>query len=136
MYKALVVDDNYINCKLICEALKSFVNCDVALNGCEALEAYSQSLLNDDPYDIILLDIAMPEISGLETLHTIRERESEEGILLGDGIPIIMITAYKEPFLDAFNRGCDDYMVKPIDPEILRQKVKEKIASRGVSHAE
>ena len=127
MHKALVVDDNFVNCKLLCEVLKDYVKCDVASNGGEALEAYQHAQNEGNPYDIILLDIAMPEISGIETLREIRRREEDRGVLLGDGIPIIMVTAYKDPFLDAFNKGCDDYVVKPIDSAMLRQKVKDKL---------
>lgn len=126
MYKILVVDDNFANRQLIIEILKDLADCDIAVNGKEAIEAYNKSL-NGNKYDLILLDIAMPEIDGIEFLKILRQNEKNAGIELGDGIPIIMITAYKEPVIEAFNYGCDDYILKPVDADILIEKIKEKL---------
>jgi two-component system, chemotaxis family, chemotaxis protein CheY len=127
MWKILVVDDNFVNRKLLVEILKTKAQCDVAANGKEAMEAYTIALQEKAPYDVILLDIAMPEMNGLEVLHQIRKREGEGGVLLGVGVPIIMITAYKDPCFEAFRKGCDDYMLKPIDGSKLLQKIEEKL---------
>ncbi len=127
MSRVLVVDDNFLNRKLIIEIISDIAQCDVAVNGKEALEAYALSNEKNDPYDLILLDIAMPGIDGIEVLKHVRDAEATRGVLLGEGLPIIMTTAYKEPFLDAFSKGCDDYILKPIQPEVLLQKVKEKL---------
>ena len=126
MWKILVVDDNFANRQLILEILRNFAVCDVAVNGREAIEAYNQSL-QKTKYDLILLDIAMPEIDGLEFLKMLRDNEAKAGIFEGEGLPVIMVTAYREPFIEAFNQGCDDYILKPIDPDKLIKKIKEKI---------
>ena len=81
------------------------------------------SLQKGEPYSLILLDIELPEINGLEILGKIRESEQKSGIALGDGIPIIIVTAYEKRFLEAFNKGCDDYILKPIDTSILMTKL-------------
>jgi two-component system, chemotaxis family, chemotaxis protein CheY len=127
MWRILVVDDNFTNRKLLLDILEGVAKCDIAVNGREAIDAFNHSLQTDDPYDLILLDIAMPEINGLEVLQIVRESEKKVGIQLGDGIPIIMVTAYKQPFIEAFDRGCDDYIIKPIDPDELIKKIQEKI---------
>lgn len=127
MWKVLVVDDNFVNRKFLVEILKGKAVCDVAANGNEALVAYDLSVKEDRPYDAILLDIAMPEMDGIQVLEKIRGNERSRGIMLGDGIPVIMVTAYKQPFMDAFNKGCDDYLLKPIDPDVLINKIEEKI---------
>jgi two-component system chemotaxis response regulator CheY len=129
MWRILVVDDNFTNRKLLLDILEDYAKCDVAVNGREAIDAFNLSL-KEKPYDLILLDIAMPEINGLEVLQVIRESEQKAGIDLGDGIPIIMVTAYKQPFIEAFDRGCDNYIIKPIDPDELIQKIKEKIGDK------
>nr|CAX68997.1 response regulator receiver domain, CheY-like [uncultured bacterium] len=127
MWRALVVDDNFANRKLILEILKGKAECDMAANGKEALEAYELSL-NEKPYDIIFLDIAMPDVSGIEVLQEIRKKETQQGLGAGEGVPIIMVTAYKEPLFEAFNKGCDDYILKPLIPDRLIEKVEEKLA--------
>lgn len=127
MWKILVVDDNFANRQLIIDTLDGLAKCDIAVNGREAIEAYNRQANTDNKYQLILLDIAMPEINGLEFLKLLRDQEKEAGIDLGDGIPVIMVTAFKQPFIEAFDRGCDDYIVKPIDPDSLLTKLKEKL---------
>lgn len=126
MWKILVVDDNYENRELIAEILRDVAKCDVASNGKEAIDSYNASL-QENPYDLILLDIEMPEINGLELLRKIRQSEEAADIPLGEGVAIIMVTAHKKPFLDAFYQGCNDYLIKPIDPQKLIQKIEKKL---------
>ena len=126
MKKILIVEDNLENRELIAEILRDITVCDIAANGREAIEAYNRSL-KEKMYDLILLDIEMPDFGGLEILRRIRENEKSAGIDLGDGIPIIMVTAHRKPFLDAFYQGCTDYIVKPIDPVKLIEKVESKL---------
>ena len=126
MDKILVVEDSSESRELIVEMLRNTVSCDAVGNGKSALDAYEASL-RGDPYKLILLDIEMPDVNGLQILRDIREKEKEAGIDLGDGIPIIMVTAHKRPFLDAFYQGCTDYILKPIDPRKLIDKINEKL---------
>jgi len=126
MKKILIVDDAFANRQLLLEILNGVAHCDVAANGKEAIEAVNYAK-DKEPYDLILLDIAMPEVSGLEFLHILRENENKSGVELGDGIPVIMVTAHKEPFIEAFNEGCDDYILKPINADKLLQKIEDKL---------
>lgn len=130
MGRVLVVDDNFTNRHLLVEFLVGKFSCDVAVNGLEAAEAFHMSLENDKPYEIILLDIMMPDVDGIECLRSIREEEKKLGIPLGDGIPILMVTAHEELFMKAFNEGCDDYILKPIDPTVLFQKIEKLLSGR------
>ncbi len=127
MWKILVVDDNFANRQLIVEIVREEAICDVAVNGREAFDAYKMSLEKNSPYDAILLDIAMPEIDGLTFLNMVREVEKKSNVPFGEGLLIIMITAFDKPFMQAFNSGCDDYLLKPIDPGQLMHKLKMKI---------
>jgi two-component system chemotaxis response regulator CheY len=126
MWRILIVDDNFLNRKLLLAILEKYAVCDIAANGREAIEAFNNSL-HADRYDLILLDIAMPEVNGLDVLKMIRENEAKSGIELGDGIPVIMITAYKQPCIEAFERGCDDYILKPVVAHELIEKIKNKL---------
>ncbi|OGX25337.1 MAG: hypothetical protein A3D10_01495 [Omnitrophica WOR_2 bacterium RIFCSPHIGHO2_02_FULL_48_11] len=126
MYRILIVDDNFENRQLLAEILREIAECDFAANGLEAVNAYNLSI-KKNPYNLILLDIEMPGINGLEILKKIRESEKTAGIRLGEGVPIIIVTAYEKRFLEAFNYGCDDYVLKPIDPDILVKKIEQKM---------
>jgi len=122
MHKILIVDDNFENRQLLAEILREVADCDFAATGKEAIEAYNLSLQKDS-YSLILLDIELPEVNGLEILERIRESEKQAGIALGDGIPVIIVTAYEKRFLEAFDKGCDDYILKPIDTNVLLTKI-------------
>jgi len=127
--KILVVDDQIANRQLIQEILRKNADCDMAANGKEAIEA-CEIAKERIPYDIVLLDISMPEMNGLEFLDYLRNQEQKKGVSFGEGLPVIMVTAYKEEFMKAYNRGCDDYVLKPIDPSILRNKISKIINDR------
>jgi len=131
MYKFLIVDDNFENRQLLAEILREVAVCDFAANGKEAVEAYNFALEQENPYSLILLDIELPEVDGLDLLGKIRESEKAAGIDLGDGVPIIIVTAYEKRFLEAFNKGCDDYLLKPINADALLEKIANIFEKRG-----
>ena len=131
MWKVLVVDDNFANRELLIEILDGYAQCDTSVNGREAMMQYQLALSDGVAYDIILLDIAMPEVDGLEFLKFVRETETAAGVPAGEGVPIIMVTAFEKPFMKAFNSGCDDYILKPIDGTALLQKIQAKLAGRN-----
>ena len=107
----LLVDDNP---KYLRDALPFYgYNVDVAVNGLEAISMLSKNLTK---YDIVLLDVMMPEMNGFETLKNIRENEYTKFI------PVIMITAVSEEqkIISGLKSGADDYIVKPfILPNLL-----------------
>lgn len=128
MWKVLVVDDYPDNRELLVALLEGKAKCDEAQDGETALRAYNESVKSKEPYDFILLDVAMPGMDGIDVLREIRSKEKEGGVALGKGISVIMVTAYKESFMDAFNHGCDDYILKPIDVDQLISKMQEKFS--------
>jgi len=131
MYKILIVDDNFENRQLLAEILREVAECDFAATGRECVEAYNLSLQNKSRYNLILLDIELPEVNGLEILGKIRESEKTAGIPLGEGIPIIIVTAYEKRFTEAYDKGCDDYILKPIDTELLLKKIADLMEKSG-----
>lgn len=80
----------------------------------------------DQPFDVILLDVDLPDINGCDVLKGIRQEEELRGLKYDDGVKIIMQTGLKESWMDAFNLGCDDYIIKPYAFEDLLKKIKEK----------
>ncbi len=123
MAKILIIEDSAPNRDLLLEMLKDIADCVFAETGLAGVELFNEALKKRDYYDLILLDIGLPELSGMELLQKIRKVEHCACIKRGDGIPIIMVTAYKERFVEAFDKGCHDYVLKPIDPDVLIQKV-------------
>jgi two-component system chemotaxis response regulator CheY len=115
--KCLIVEDDFGSRKLIQRYLEEHGECDSAVNGEEAIEAFYKALMEKEPYDLICLDIMMPITNGHETLTAIRQIESNNGIHGLDGVKVIMMTALDDSknIFGAFREGCEAYIIKPIE---------------------
>lgn len=125
--KILIVEDDFASRKLLHDLLEPYGHCDLAINGLEAVEAFGKSLKDESHYDLICLDIKMPEMDGHEALAEIRKLEAEAGIHGSDGTKIIMTTALSESenIMKAFKNQCEAYLVKPIQRTKLYQHLEE-----------
>lgn len=116
MKKVLVVDDEKAIVQMLSINLKSFgYKVLSAYNGYEALE-----LLQYEKVDVVLLDIMMPEISGLEVCNKIKENPNTRAI------PVIIISAKTqvEDRVLGLNNGADDYLIKPFDIQELKSRIE------------
>lgn len=121
----LLVEDNELNQKFALAVLRKLgYQVDVAENGCVGLEKFKSNT-----YDIILMDIQMPEMNGIEATIAIRQIEALEGT--GKHIPIIAVTAFtmENDRKNCFEAGMDDFLAKPYKPFELEQKILE-VANR------
>ncbi len=127
--RTLLVEDDYITSQIMKEMLLRYGSCDVAENGLMAIEMFADAYNDDDPYDVIFLDIMMPEIDGQEVLYQIRDIETAKGIKGLDGVKIIMTTALGdfENIRKAFNNQCEGYLVKPVE----RKKMEKTLIGLG-----
>jgi PAS domain S-box-containing protein len=127
----LVVDDNATNRKVASEILKKS-GCEVitADSGQKAIKLVQASIL-DRPFDIIFMDIQMPEMDGVETTQILRNNNKNLP-------PIIAMTAYamKEDRDRFMANGMNDYVPKPIRAEVLVRKVAEWIGKKGLGSGE
>jgi len=133
MYKVLIVDDNYFNRQLIVETLREVAKCDQASNGKEAFKIFNKTYETKE-YDLYLVDIAMPEIDGVKLISLIQEVEDFNKIPLDSRLPIIVVTAHEERLQEVFNLGYHDYILKPIDPDVLEQRIYEKLSNSRYRH--
>ncbi len=125
--KFLVVDDEFGARKLLLTYLQPLGECDIAVNGKEAAEAVKLALQDKKPYDLICLDIMMPELDGQATLRAIRALEDDAGIDPGDGVKIIMTTCLDDArnVMQAFREQCEAYIIKPIEREKLYEQMRK-----------
>lgn len=124
--KILIAEDDFVSRKVLLGHLSQYGNCDVAIDGIEAVDAITASIREKQPYDLVFLDIMMPNMDGQEALTHIRQVESENGIAPGDGAKVVMSTALSDAHnvLKAFNGQCEAYIVKPVTREkILNQLI-------------
>jgi two-component system chemotaxis response regulator CheY len=115
--KALVVEDDFSSRLLLHKYLARFGECHIAVNGREAIQAFQLAQCQGVPYDLICMDIMMPEMDGLSALRRIRELERLAGVLAGSGVKIVMTTALNDSknVFAAFNGLCDAYITKPVE---------------------
>ena len=125
--KSLIADDDLIARLLLSEILGKYGQCDAAVDGVEAVRAFRLSLQRDKPYDLVCLDIMMPNMDGMEALKNIREVEESLNITPEQGTKIIMVTALLDQLTkdQAFDDMCDCYLAKPVESNILMENLKQ-----------
>ena len=121
--KTLIVDDDVFNCKLLQSILKDYGECLLAINGDSAIQLFEEMLKKQEPFDLVCLDIMMPEKDGHEVLREMRFLEQNQIPQLNKRSRIIMVTALEEQEnkAKAFYENCDGYLVKPVERKILEE---------------
>lgn len=119
--KALIVEDNLINQKVLHKLLdKLNIPSDIAINGKEAV-----SLYNENDYDIIFMDLHMPEMDGFEATEKIHSSAKYQI----NAIPIIAVTAsaFDEDKVKAISNGMDDFITKPVVLKNLEEIIAKQM---------
>lgn len=114
MKKILVAEDNDSNYILMTYILKKYYEYDRAKNGQEAVD-----MVEKNAYDIVLMDIKMPVIDGLEATKKIKENHPD--------LPVIALTAnaFDSDRQLAFDAGCDDFLSKPVSSELCLKTIRK-----------
>ena len=115
----LLVDDEPVNLRVLKQTLGDDYRLIFAKNGADALK-----LVNQDRPDLILLDVMMPEMTGLEVCEALKKDHATQNI------PIIFVTALNDAVDEAkgLNAGAVDYISKPISPAVVRARVKTHLS--------
>ena len=129
--KCLIVEDDFISRRILSELLRPYADCDIAINGEEAVASFKMAHAAKRPYDLICLDIMMPVMDGREAMRQIRELEQEMGVPPNLEVKILMTTALddvKTVFNSYYQGGATAYLVKPIS----KQKLLNELRGLGV----
>jgi CheY-like chemotaxis protein len=129
----LVAEDNEINALLMRSLLTRLGHhAVITTNGEEALESWLAAKSADTPYDLVLMDIQMPQLDGIETTKRIRAREAGQP---GRQTPILALTANTlvEDRYACFEAGMDGFLIKPLDREKLADALAGLTASRHLA---
>jgi two-component system, chemotaxis family, chemotaxis protein CheY len=119
--RILLAEDDFASRFLLQTFLSGYGECHVAVNGKEAVEACRFVLQRGQKYDLICMDIMMPEMDGREAVRQVRAMEEAQGISSTCGAKIIMTTAVHDikEVVRCFQELCDSYLMKPIDLDQL-----------------
>lgn len=115
--RILIAEDDLISRKIMKKYLTQFGDCDIAVDGVEAVDSFLLAYKENKPYEFICLDIMMPKIDGIRALKVIRDIEKQKGIDGDKRVKIIMTTALndKDTVQKAYDSGCQGYASKPVD---------------------
>ena len=125
--RILIVEDDFLCRKFLHTYLSEFGDCFVAVNGKEAVQAVKCALDEGKHYDLICLDIMMPEMDVHKALEAIRKMENEHGIAGLDSVKVIMTTALDDSrsVMGAFKTGCEAYLIKPFKRDRLLEEMEK-----------
>lgn len=117
MKRILIVEDDLISRKFLSKFMNRYGDCDLVVDGLEAIDAYLLATKEGVPYDLICLDVMMPKIDGIQVLKTIRDLEKQNGVNDNEKCKIVMTTVLGEILTvqSAFDFGCNAYASKPLD---------------------
>ena len=130
--RTLVVEDDFISRKIMKEILSGYGECDVVIDGNEAVQTFQMAVEEGRYYDLVCLDVMMPNMDGHEALRHIRTLESEWGLTGARETKVIMTTALDDPhnvFEAYYKGGATSYLTKPIS----RNKLLKEMQSLGLA---
>jgi len=125
--KSLVVEDD-VTCRTIMQAyLSPFGECRLVENGRDALAVIEEAWKQGRPFDLVCLDIIMPEMDGHTVLARIREMEAARGVTGAQAMKVIMTSGAgdMDHIAQAFEKDCMAYIVKPVLKSTLLETLKE-----------
>ena len=125
--KILLAEDDFATRKFMMNFLSKYGECDVTVDGMEAVDAFMMALEDGEPYDLVCLDIMMPVMDGYQSLVGIRNLEKERNVPADKAVKVIMTTALNDEknVKMAFELGCTVYSGKPIDQDRFEQALKK-----------
>lgn len=131
--RILIAEDDLGSRMFLKQIMKVYGDCDVAVDGLETVDAFLMAWDEEQPYELICLDIMMPRLDGLKALQIIRDLEEEKKIPKKDQVKVIMTTALNEQqtVYSAFELGCEAFAAKPISQERM-QWVLEKMGAKPI----
>jgi two-component system, chemotaxis family, chemotaxis protein CheY len=123
--KILLVEDELISRRMVKSFLSPFGEVDVAVNANEAFTAVKKAIENNQPYELIFLDIMMPKLDGIAILKKIRYLENQQGFSEETRSKVIMTSSNsdKNIILKAARADCTGYIIKPIDKTRLYNEI-------------
>lgn len=126
--KCLIAEDHLLSRRILKELLSPKFDCDIAVNGQEAIDSFVLAHESKRPYDVLFMDVMMPVVDGLEALQCIRTLERKMEIPHVLAVKVVMTTALDDPHtvIKSFNDcEADAYIVKPLSRHKLMNELRK-----------
>lgn len=123
--RTLVVDDELVSRTKLETLMSTFGPCQAAENGGQALSLFQKAMNAGQGFDLVMLDIDMPDMQGTEVLARLRTLEKDGGGSAGLLTPVVMVTAQadQDHVMTCIQKGCNDYITKPFNIHIIKDKL-------------
>jgi len=125
--RTLIVDDEMVSRTKLELIMENFGDCQTLEHGDDALAVFHEAHQEGNPFNLIMLDINLPGMDGIQLLSAIRNAEKELNIEKSQRAKILMASSYrdKERIVASVQSGCDDYIGKPFDLDLIRDKLNK-----------
>jgi len=133
--RILAVDDDYASRLKLKATLASYGDVDTASDGELAIVMFEKAHKEGVPYDLVTMDIGLPDMRGQEVVERFRAIELDLQVnTLESEAKILMVTGMKDPknIFSSFRQGCEGYLMKPVTAKSLREAI-EKLIATGVA---
>ena len=123
--RILIIDDEMVSRTKLELIMECFGDCETLERGDDALAVFHQAHRENAPFDLIMLDINLPGMDGIQLLSAFRQAEKELGLGKPQQAKILMTSSYrdKQRIIASVQSGCDDYIGKPFNLELIRYKL-------------
>lgn len=123
--KILIVDDEQVSRKKLSKILETLGDCVAVEDGKQAIQAFKDAYYKGSAFDIVTMDIGLPEMDGNQIVNRLRAMEKEAIQPGEEPVKIIMVTSHsdKDTVLESISSGCDAFIVKPFDAETIIGKL-------------
>jgi putative nucleotidyltransferase with HDIG domain len=134
--RILIIDDDMVSRTKLELIMEYFGDCETLEHGGEALAVVHEAHQDGDPFDLIMLDINLPGMDGIQLLSAIRSAEKELNIEKSRQAKIMMTSSYRDKarIVASVQSGCDDYIGKPFNLDMVRNKL-DKMGIKERSHS-
>ncbi len=124
--KALIVEDVLLIQRMLQKLTAEYTESQAVMNGKDAVELFTSEYFNGGPFDLIFLDIFVPEMNGVEVLESIRAFEKELKMKDHEKVKIIMVTSMSNSNMIEKTRklGCNGYITKPFSIDQIVDELK------------
>jgi two-component system, chemotaxis family, chemotaxis protein CheY len=125
--KVLIVEDDPISSQVLEKMISRHGSYDTVADGTAAVQLFQRAHESRSPYDLILMDIMIPEVDGLKSVHEMRRQEVLLEVSLGRKAKIIMTTALDDPrtiMKALYESDANSYLVKPIRLQRLEEELR------------
>jgi len=125
--KSLIVEDDQISSQVLEKMISRYGSSDVAADGQKALDLFRQALESGRPYDLVFMDIMIPEIDGLQTVLAMRQLETSRALSLSQRVKVIMTSALDDPrtiMKALYESDASSYLVKPIRMQAVEAELR------------